>query len=217
MKKLFTSFVFAAITLLGTAAHAQTHGIYAGAGLPGVATIGYAHSLSDRWGLRADYAGGINHSRDETRDGIAMTATLKASRTGLFADWYPFGGGFRFSGGVTFNDLYAQLNARGSGTANINGNTVNMTGETYNVKVFMPKTTPYVGIGYGHHRAQSGLGFYFDLGVHLGKFKVQSETTLVTAGKATQADIDAENAQLRDTVSKIGLVPSFSLGAAYRF
>jgi len=198
---------------------AQAHDVYAGLGLPGLYTIGATRNLNDSFNARMSYSGGVDVSKDGTYEGVSATGSLKSSAVGLFGDWYPFSGsGWRLVGGMTFNDTRAELSAAGTGTATINGATVNMAGDYYRVKVAMPSTTPYIGIGYGHHQTnQKGLGFYADLGVMVGGFNVSSETSLVSSGKTTQADINAQDAKIRDSVSSVSYVPVVSLGLVYRY
>jgi len=211
-----------ALAALGASAYAQDS--YVGVGLPGLFTLGYAHPMSASWGLRADYAGGINVSKDGNQDGVNATGSIKASRLGAYADWYPFGGGFRLVGGATFNDIKAELNAVGSGTATINGQPVTMNGETFNVAIKYPSTTPYVGIGYGHHLSDSkGIGFYADLGVMIGSFTADTTTSLVGKkfqdGVTTikQSDIDAQTQKMRDSLGSLTVLPSASIGLLYRY
>lgn len=196
-------------------AHAQD--VYLGAGLPGLATIGYAAPMGKSWGLRADYAGGLNASLDGSRDGVNFTGNVKYSALGAYADWFPFDGGFRLVGGVRLTDAKVDLSATGSGNAVINGVNVNMAGEYYNVTIKMPSAMPYVGIGYGHQRSEPGLGFYFDIGVTIGTPEVSSSTSLVTSGQVTQADVNAQTQKLRDSIGGVGYIPSASMGVVYRF
>lgn len=219
MNKILTTIAaFSAVAAItSTNAHAQD--VYLGVGIPGLVRLGYAAPMGNSWGLRADYATGLNVALDGNRDGVAVTGKLKSSVAGAYADWFPFNNsGFRLVGGVTFNDTKVDMNALGSGTAVIDGKTVNMTGEYYNVTVKMPSTTPYLGIGYGHQKAEPGLGFYFDLGVMIGKLDVSSSTSLVTSNQGiTQANVDAQTQKLRDGVASVGYMPSASLGLVYRF
>jgi hypothetical protein len=209
--------LLAALAAFGSAAQAQDS--YMGVGLPGLYTLGYAYPMSTGWGLRADYAGGLNVSKDGNQDGVNVTGNFKASRFGAFADWFPFGGGFRLVGGLTVNDIKADFNGVGSGNASINGKPpVSMVGQTYNVAVKFPSTTPYLGIGYGHQKSDNkGFGFYADLGVMVGTFTADTTTTLVTNGLATQADVDAQTQKIRDSLGNISVLPSASLGLLYRY
>jgi hypothetical protein len=213
MKKIF---LLAALAALVPAAQAQD--IYAGFGLPGLYTLGYALPLNPSVGLRVEYASGLSLNRDGNQEGVNVTGNFKSSRLGAFADWFPMGGGFRLVGGLTAHDTRAEFNALGSGTSSINGTTVNMAGETYRVTVKYPDTTAYLGIGYGHQQSEArGLGFYADVGVSLGNFSINSSTSLVGKQGITQADVDAQNQKIRDSLNGYSVLPSASLGLLYRY
>ncbi len=208
----------AALAALGcSAAAVQAQDLYAGLGLPNVYTLGYAHPVSPSWGLRGEYAGGTSASTNGTDSGVSYEATFKSSRAGVFADWFAFGGGFRFVGGITANDTKLDLNAAGSGTATINGKTVNMAGNYFNVRMKYPTATPYLGVGYGHHKADKGLGFYFDAGVTFGSFTAEVQTNLVGQSGITQADVDAQKQKMNDSLAGYKVLPSVSVGMVYRF
>ena len=208
--------LLAALAAIGSATYAQDS--YIGLGLPGLYTLGYAYSTSPSLGLRGEYAGGLSVNKDGNQDGVNVTGSFKASRLGAFADWFPMGGGFRLVGGLTMNDMKADFNGLGSGTSTINGKPVVMTGETFNVQVKFPNTTPYLGIGYGHQKSDAkGFGFYADLGVMVGSFTAETTTSLVSNGKATQADVDAQTQKIRDSLGSLSVLPSASVGLLYRY
>ncbi len=182
--------------------------------------IGYAQAYSPTVTLRGDFAGGLTLARDGSREGVNFAGKFTNNRVGVFADWFPSSGGFRLTGGITFNDTQFALksNSTSNASATINGKTVNMNGRYYNVDVKFPAVTPFIGIGYGHHtKDQKGLGFFTDLGFAIGKFKAESNTDLVSAGLVTQADINAQNQKLNDSLSKLSVLPSFSIGLRYNF
>ncbi len=206
----------AALAALSTSIQAQD--MYVGVGLPGLVAIGYAHPMATNWGLRGEYSGGISVSKDSVEDGVNVAGSIKANRLGVFADWFPLGGGFRLVGGLTVNDIKAEFKGIGTGGSTINGKPVNLAGEAFNVTLKYPSTTPYLGIGYGHQSsAVKGLGFYADLGVMIGSFDAEVSTTLVGKQGLTQADIDAQSQKMRDSVSGLSVLPTFSIGAVYRF
>lgn len=223
MKKSFIR--LAVLAALGSAATlSQAQSLYGGVGVPGIYTLGYAHSMGASWGLRGDYAGGLSASGTGTDNGVSYEATIKASRAGVFADWFPFGGGFRLVGGVTANDMKVDINAVGTGTANINGKPVNMadidgagTRGTFNVRAKYPTASPYLGLGYGHQAGSKGLGFYFDLGVMIGTFTADVETNLVGHAGITQADVDKQKQDMNDSLAGLKMIPSVSLGLRYNF
>lgn len=216
LKKLLVN--LAVLATLGSAATlTQAQSIYGGIGVPGIYTLGYAHSMGASWGLRGDYAGGLNWSGSGTDNGVTYDSTVKASRAGVYADWFPFGGGFRLVGGVTANDMKVDINSVGSGTATINGKSVSMVGNYFNVHAKYPAATPYLGIGYGHQAGSKGLGFYFDLGVTLGSFTADVDTNLVGQAGITQADVDKQKQDMNDSLAGLKTLPSVSLGLRYNF
>lgn len=214
---------FVAIATLTAAAavvfvpSARAGEIYLKAGVPGV-VLGYAHPLSDRFGLRLDTAsiGTLNERRNE--DGILYDISLKGERTALLADWFVFGGSFRFTGGITSSKYSLDLLATGAGGSITVGNTTYTTtaADRFNVKVKLPSSMPYVGLGWGHH-TNSGLRFSFDIGAKLGKATLSYALSGPWTSSVSQADIDAELSELRDGVGKIRLVPQLTIGLGYSF
>ncbi len=189
---------------------------YAGIGFPG-ATLGYAGAIASNVTLRGEVAGGISIQRDGQREGLTYQGDFKAGRAGLFVDWQPFSGSFHLSAGLTANNI--KLDLVGAGTnGTINGKPVNLTGETFNVQVKYARSTPYLGLGWGHQPAPGGgLGFFFDLGAQFGRFDTSVQTTIVGKYGVTQADVDAEVQKVRDTVDQLKVLPSATIGLSYRF
>jgi hypothetical protein len=214
MKHLHT-FVLAVAAALAASLPVHAGEVYTGLGVTG-ATLGYTGAIGSGTTLRAEYSGGISVSRNGQREGLTYVGTLKASRLGGFLDWYPFGGTFRISGGVTGNDIKVVLDGSG-GTGTINGKPVNLTGETFKVSVKYKPTSPYLGLGWGHQPGGSGLGFFFDVGAQFGKFETDAQTTIVGKFGVTQADVDAEVQKVRDNVGQYKVLPAASFGLTYRF
>ena len=207
-----------ALVLAGASASAQAGDLYLGLGFP-FYTVGYAYTLNDAVGLRGEYSGLGTVKRDRTENGINYQGRFRHQMVGAYGDWHPTTGGFRVVGGITLNDTKVNLVATsGTATANINGKTVSLAGETYNVDLIYPKVTPYVGVGYGFSpRNTPGFGFYVDAGVTIGKFKTEATTSLVGKRGITQADVDAETVQLRESTAKLSALPKVSVGVSYRF
>jgi hypothetical protein len=201
--------------------HACAQDVYVGLGLPGLYTLGLAQPVSSNWGLRGEYATGLSVSGTGSDSGINYDASLKSSRAGVFADWFPFGGGFRFVGGVTANDIRLNINSQGTGNATINGNSVSMAGHYFNMSLKYPTASPYLGVGYGHNASAKGLGFYADVGVTFGTFTADVNTDLVgvggSGGSITQADIDAQKQKMNDSLAGLRYLPNVSLGLVYRY
>ncbi len=217
LKKLLTCSSFAVLASLGSTP-AQAGDVYLGAGLPGV-MIGYAHPLNDHFNVRADVSTLGTHSDNRTESGIDYQGTLKTTRTGVYADWF-VSGGWRLTGGVTFNDFKLTLVGHGNGGTIDIGGTAYTTNpnDRFDVLIKFPKTTPYLGVGYGHHAGERGWGFVFDAGASIGRAKVTGSASGPNlSGNVTQADIDRELQEVRDSVGKIRALPQLSLGVNYRF
>ncbi len=207
----------AAAALYGLPAHAGE--VYGQLGLPG-AGLGYAHPLSSSLTVRGDFLTLGTRSGNKTESGIDYIGRLKTDRVGLFADWFPFEGGFRATAGLTSNNFKLDLDAtgRGDGSSTTVGSrnyTLGVNdGLTVNVK--FPSMTPYVGFGWGHHGA-SGLRFSVDVGASLGKAKV-SAVGRGQLGTATgQSDVDLEVADIRKGVGDIRYLPQISFAVGYSF
>lgn len=196
---------------------AQAGEIYTKLGVPGV-MLGYAQPLGPLFGLRADYATLGERSDRRTEDGITYDAKLKLNRAALLVDWFPMAGNFRLTGGVTSNQYKLDLLATGGGGSLTIGNTTYTTtaADQFRVQVKFPSSTPYVGFGWGHSSG-SGLRFSLDVGAKIGKATVSYALSGPLAQQASQADIDAELAELRDGVGKIRAVPQLTLGLGYSF
>lgn len=206
----------AALALGGCAAHAGE--VYGNLGFPGVG-LGYAHPLGSSFAVRGDFM--TLGTRRETRneEGIDYKGELKASRAALFADWFPFDGTFRLTAGVGAANYKLTLDASGAGKVIEVGDNSYVLGpnDGLNVQVKLPRTMPYLGIGWGHQEA-SGLRFSFDLGALIGKAKV---TTTARGSLATtpgfQDDLDKETAELRDGAGKIKALPQITFSVGYSF
>ena len=207
-----------ALAALTLATGANAGEVYTGIGTHGV-MLGFAQALSPHFTARADFGTLGSREKNEREEGIDYEARATYNRVGLFGDWFPFaGGGFRFTGGVTFNNMKLDLLAKGTGgVINIGGTDyVTSPDDRFNVKIEFPKTTPYLGIGYGH-QLSSGWGFVFDLGASIGKAKVTESHSGPNLGQADQADIDAELAEIREGAGKIKAIPMIAIGFNYRF
>jgi hypothetical protein len=206
-----------AAALLMSVGTARAGEFYVKGGLPG-AVVGWAQPLGPNLGLRIDAAtlGTITERR--TEDGIAYDATFKGDRAALLADWFVFGGGFRFTGGITSSRYSLDLLASGAGGSITVGNTTYTTtsADRFSVRVKLPSSMPYIGLGWGH-QSNNGLRFSFDIGAKLGKASLSYALSGPWTSRVTQADIDAELSELRDGVGKIRLLPQLTLGLGYSF
>lgn len=211
----------AACFALGLAATAsQAADIYLQGGFAG-AGIGIAQPMGEHFGLRADVMTAGSREGDYDEDGINYRGTLRLNRGAVFGDWFVTGGGFRLSAGIGVHDAKLDLVVRGAGQqVTIGTRTLILTAsDRYDVKIEYPRVMPYLGLGYGHQRAEPGWGFVFDLGLFFGRAKVtgQASGAGFTAAGLTQADVDAETQQIREDLGNLRVLPQVTFGASYRF
>jgi len=198
-------------------ASTQAGEIYSQIGLPGL-MLGYAHPVSKKFGVRVEWATLGTQTDQRSESGIDYDGVLKADRTALFADWFPFEGGFRLTGGLSANQYRLALAATGAGGNLTIGNTTYVTtaADRLDVRVRFPSTTPYLGLGWGH-ASGTGLRFSADLGVMIGRATVGATVSGPLAGQVTPQDLDAELADLRAGVGRVRAIPQLSLGLGYSF
>lgn len=196
---------------------------YVSVGIPGV-VAGYAVTVNEKLGLRADAGTMGNVRRTHTVSGVGFDTKAQYNRFGLFADYFPFGGRFRLTGGLTFNKAQLDLHSRFDGSSSITINGQNITpaaSDYFNLQMKFPSTMPYVGLGWGHQPRAAGMGFIADLGVSIGRARLDTDTNIVgkTYGSytVTQSDVDAKTAEVHDAVGHITFLPSASLGLNYRY
>ncbi len=202
-------------------AHAQSVGARIG-------TTGFSaeagYGFTDYLAVRGSYgAGRFNYNFTESD--IRYETKVKPSIGIVTLDVHPFGGWFRVSGGLGFNNTKVDGTAdTASGTLTING-TVYNTSEVGSVqgRISFDKTSPYLGIGWGAP-AKSNGGFYFtsDFGVIFSKATGTVTGTCAPSLPANtcaalQADLDAEALQFRHEVEKVKYYPVVTLGVGYRF
>lgn len=196
----------------------QAQEVYVGAGLFG-AQIGYSYALTPTVNVRADYMTLGNRTSTSNKSGTDYQSKLDWSRTALLVDWFPSeSSSFRLTGGTTFNKITFDMTAGAAGQkVDINGTPYTLgANDSMNIQIKMPRTTPYLGVGWGHQPGNRGWGFHADLGVSVGQFKV-TETRTGALVNVNQADVDKELADVRDSVSRLRVLPQVTLGASYRF
>jgi hypothetical protein len=207
--------------LVAACVGAQAGELYGGVGVPGL-MLGFAQPVSPSITLRADFSTLGSRTANGTEEGISYAGSLKTNRVGAFADWFPSSGGFRLTGGITFNRFGLDLTARpGAGQSITIGDVTYpllAADDRLDVSVKFPDTTPYVGIGYGH-RMGKGWGFVADLGVSIGKPTVTAVASGTNLGSIAgiQAEIAKEVAELRDGVGKVSVLPQLSVALSYSF
>jgi len=212
---------FAALSACGLgsglgSAHAGE--VYVGLGLPGVG-LGYAQPINPNFTLRGDIFTLGSRDITETESGIDYRGNYKLQRAALLADWFPFSGSFRLTGGAAFNTYKISLDASGAGGSLTIGDRTYITtaGDNLNVQIKFPGTTPYVGIGWGHQTG-SGLRFSADIGAAIGRATVAATVRgQLASAPDIQNNLEKELTELRDGVGQVRAIPQLSLGIGYSF
>jgi len=198
---------------------------YAASGFP-YALVGIAQPINVSFAVRADFGGIAHHAYSGTTSDNDFKGNIDYNRFALLGDWFPANGGFRLTAGATVNTAKATMKASShDGTITIGGTQYNAPSSTYYVtsELSFPKTTPYVGLGWGHHDSAPGLSFSFDIGASIGTAKatpLQASPALASELALNQqgaADLAHENRDFQDEVHKFKAIPQLTLGLGYRF
>lgn len=203
----------------GSGALAEGRAIAIKAGALGLG-VEYTHELTDRIAVR----GGLNGSSlgySDERSGISYDFDLVWDSLTVGIDFHPLKTAFRVSGGILGN--HNRLDAVSRPVTDIVvGNTTYTPDEvgTLTARVSFAHTSPFVGVGWDWSRKKRRhFGMSFDLGVlDQGKPHVSLVGSGTLLGDpAFQADIEAERAQLADSLSGLNLVPYMTAGFVIRF
>lgn len=210
---------------LGVSAEIGRHTtrVYTDIGTQGLG-IGVAFGMTDSIDARIGM-NSLKGSGSFNGDSLTTDATLTFNNLGLYGDYYPFGGGFRLTGGVQTGKNAVDIKGKFSGTVTVNGNTYAAApGDSIDGKIDLGSTAPYIGLGYSSRGDQSsaGLSLNFDLGVRMGTADVSLQATgfnSLSAAQRTQlnADLTKERAKLEDDVKVLKTYPVLSLGLSYRW
>lgn len=198
-------------------------GVSVKAGLNG-AGIDLTKSFNDYVKVRAGYSQ-VSVSKDYTQDEITYDGKLKLGGWNLLADYHPFAGSFRVTGGVYGPSTKFNANAKytGAGTVEINGNTYTSAQvPTFNTEVKWNGTKPYLGIGWDGFNAKKASGIYFtsDVGVIFSgspKVSLNANCADPTVCSRLANDVAAEKASIVDDLHNAKWLPVIQVGVGYRF
>ncbi|MBM4148526.1 MAG: hypothetical protein FJ224_05735 [Lentisphaerae bacterium] len=174
--------------------------------------------LLPRLNLRA----GVNYF-DLDLDLSLDEANVQSSITWLtfpvLLDVHPFGGGFRLSGGVVFNNTKATLSAVPNETLELQNTDYEILG--LDGKITLEPTGYYAGFGYGNAVSRNGRWhFACDFGVMYGDSLQASANATATdplLQEALNADLDAEIRQFEKDTEGLVFYPVLSVGVSLAF
>lgn len=196
-----------------------------GMGLTGkIGTLGYgaefnlgkSDSFSARIGLNA-----YTYKRNAKASTVNYDFKLQLQTASALADWYPFEGSFRTSGGLLYNNNKASLGGNPTGGNYIINGVTYTSAQIGSLQATMTfnKAAPYFGIGWGNPVAKNkGWGMVSDIGVMFqGKPKIDMTVTCATSCPQLSTDAAAENAKLQADLNKFQYWPVISFGISYQW
>lgn len=180
-------------------------------------SLGYR--INDVLGIRADATFlGVSHGFDS--DDVRYDGDVRLRSGGVQADIYPFGGGFRLSGGVRINGN------RVKATGKPNATTYTFNGVTYLVsdvgtvstRTEIKEVAPTLTLGYGGGMGR-GFAFGIDAGVMFqGRVRIQPIAyTGPLQSAALSANLEVERQSLQKDIDDYKLYPILQIGLGYRF
>jgi hypothetical protein len=213
----------AAVSGFTASANAADFGAYGTFGTVGLGG-GIAGNFGSHFGARVGYTAYDYEVEDLEESDVRLDGTAELGGVQALLDWYPFGGGFRFSIGAIES---AELSARAEPVAG----TYTFGGMTYAASDIGQATgtakydsfAPYLGLGFGRALSRDGrFAIAADLGVAFtGSAKVDLNATCNVSNPALCAQIDSaiavEESELQAEADKFDYWPVLSLGISYRF
>lgn len=204
-KALLLSAIAAIPMSLPLAASAGDFSITAGA-----SSLGYqvepAYRLSDHWGLRMPIAAGDYDFEGEAGD-RHYSGELKSNAMGLLADYRPFAGGLRVSGGLIHTDYRASVISEDIRFGN---------GETTRIYANIEQDrniSPMVLVGYDARIGPANITASAG-GIFTNGFRVNGGQT---GPGADDVDTEAELDKIRNELRDLKSVPYVSLGVSFAF
>ena len=209
--------LFCALAMTNAEALAQYHAVSAKVGMLGLG-LEYTYSFTDRWSVRGGPYGST-YSLDQSEAGIDYEVELNWDSVSFALDFHPTTGAFRITAGVLQNNNGAL--AQSSATQDVTLGGVTYTPAevgTLRADIGFEEDASFVSFGWDWSRNRRfGVALDFGLlnqGVPLVSL---SANGTLTGDPAFEADLAAEEAELRDELSDVDIFPFVTLGVVFRF
>lgn len=190
-----------------------------------ISTLGPGLEVQEKINSMLGVRVGVNYlpfSTSFTVDDVKYKTEFSWKSISLLADFYPFAGIFRLTGGGFYNGNNVEVSATPSEAVKIGNNTYtpeeigSLTGS-----VDFKKIVPYAGLGWSGGRASSGeWTMSFDLGVMFqGSPSVNNLTAsgLLGSDSSFNADLDAERDDIKDEMDSYQYYPVVAFALGYHF
>jgi hypothetical protein len=182
-----------------------------------VSTIGHGITLEKP--LLYDFSvrittGSLSVSQQSTYDTTSYTTTTRYSNVGVIADYRPYAGRYRISGGLVFgNDRVDNIARPDTATLRVGNGIYPVSGTgTVSARLRYDRPSIYAGVGTGTGSIR-GLAITFDGGVLIRNGSATANATgPLAADPAFRRDLEHLRTELRTHV----VVPVVSVGLVYR-
>ena len=184
---------------------------------PRISTLGagleVAKGFTPNFGVRAGF-NYFSYAYDATESDVSYDFELELKSFAVFADWHPFKGAFRLSGGLLINGNGLTGNAKPTGSVKIGDN--DYTGlSSVDLDISYNALAPYLGLGWDTTFGDNdNWGFAFDLGLI---YSGSPEAAISTDPTVSATDIEKEKQELQDDLDTLKWWPVVSAGLVYQF
>jgi len=188
--------------------------IYAGVGTTG-GTLGYGYAFGDHTAVRIE-GNFLNFSHSFSAGSSDYKGSLRFRTLGLYYDFFPLGP-LRLTGGVLVgSNKFEGSEAVSNGTLTINGQSYAASGQWVRSTIDFNSTSPYLGIGWGHHPG-FGPGFFTDLGFLYGRPTARITVSPGLQQAAGSANLAAEQASLQRQADHLRFYPVLRMGVDFHW
>lgn len=219
--------VAASLILATGLAHAGTRAIGIG-GVAGTLGVGaqVSYAITDYFSVRGMAAGFSTSLSFKAQGGsdFDYEGDVDLLHIAALVDYHPFGGSFRLSAGVMFNDdsVYAKATCMQAVCGLGNEKRLMVRGDNVEVSIGFNSVSPYIGLGWGQPPGpDGGWGFSADIGLfYLGDPQVEVDAHIkastVAPGRVKQAE-KQEAQGIEEDLSALSVYPVVMLGVSYQF
>ncbi len=192
-------------------------GVNLKAGTLGVG-VELSKSFSDKFSLGLGF-NSYNYKTTDSASDVNYDFNYDLQSIALLANYHPFSGVFRFTGGVLYNNNELDLTGKPTGSNYvINGVTYTAAQVgTLNGKLTFNRAAPYLGLGWGN-RPGGRLGLSADIGVlYQGSPKLSLNATGALSDPTLASNLEQERRSEEEDLSNFKWYPVLSLGVYFRF
>lgn len=221
MKKII---IVSVLTILSTVSefYAQGSDYHLGFRIaPRISTLGagleVAKGFSPNFGVRAGF-NYFSYGYDATESDVSYDLDLELKNFAILADWHPFEGAFRLSGGILLNGNGLTGLAKPKAPVAIGNANYDLT--SVNLDISYNSVAPYFGLGWDTTFGDDdNWGFAFDLGLI---YSGSPDATLNVSGPdeanpLLADDLNRERQELQNDLDTLKWWPVVSAGVVYQF